>query len=176
MTGEYRRSCIVLQGLRSLYPQRIMCLVFLLSQAGLLTFQRPIPSPVILLSVLTSLGSQSQFFFTQSFRDFHFPNIFYSSVIDFPSVLDFCFGQSHSYQEVVLSPSTHQLIFYFLPTFDANTISFLIPPSSWFLVFLLLPKLAGKVSFPSLFFFFFLVLHLQLAGVILQASLRKKVR
>lgn len=126
------------------------------SQSSYTPVSHPFSSHFAKLFVFFLLLAPCPSFFTQSFRDFHFPNIFYSSVVDSLPVPEFCFVQSHSHQEVLLSLSPHQLsFFYFLPRFSANAISFLIPPSSWFLVFLFLPKLAGKVSFPPLIFYIY---------------------
>lgn len=63
------------------------------------------------LFVFLFLQASSPIFFTQSFADFHFPNLFYSSVIDSLPAPDFSFAQSHSYQEVLFSFSPHQLSF-----------------------------------------------------------------
>lgn len=48
------------------------------------------------LFVFLFLQASSPIFSTQSFTDFHFPNLFYSSVIDSLPAPDFSFAQSHS--------------------------------------------------------------------------------
>lgn len=84
---------------------------------------------------------------SRAFTDFHFPNLFYSSV----TILAL-FLTTHSFlpRGLALFPFLHQLSFtYLLPTFNANAVLFFIPPSSSFSVFLLF------LIFLEKFIFFF---------------------
>ena len=115
-----------------------------------------IPSPFFLLSYLCSCLSRLpvSIFFTQLFTDFHFPNLFYSSVIDSRSVSFLPRGLTLS-----LSSSTQLPL---LPRHIQCKCHFLFGSIMILIFCRLLPKLSGKVSFPS--FNSSLLLHFQLGA------------
>lgn len=85
------------------------------------------------LFVFLFLQASSPIFFTQSFTDFHFPNLFYSSVIDSLPAPGFSFAQTKRSCSLLISSaspnsSPHSVKYHFL--FGSTTISVFSLPSS----------------------------------------------